>query len=185
MKTHEPLVRQLVTSAIVGDRFAELIRRWEQNNEPPPKPEPKLVTSLDTLTLLMKSSTLLDPSRCRNDGALCVLSMQRTNISTGRKRSLLPEDRLAGSCGNEDYPRLQVMHLTVAHNGLSMSPYLARTLSAEPWSITKKRTRLQTVLRLLLQTPSSSSQSKRLKMEDYEDEATEDLTWQERRRHPI
>lgn len=41
MKIHEPLVRQLAKSPIVGDRFTELIRKWEQNNEPPPKPEPK------------------------------------------------------------------------------------------------------------------------------------------------
>jgi hypothetical protein len=58
MKVHEPLVRQLAKSAIVGDRFAELIRRWEQNNEPPPKPEPKCVSCLDRLTSLIFSPNL-------------------------------------------------------------------------------------------------------------------------------
>lgn len=41
MKTREPLVRQLATSPVVGERFRGLIQRWEINNEPPPKVEIK------------------------------------------------------------------------------------------------------------------------------------------------
>jgi len=99
------------------------------------------------------------------------------NISTGgKKRSPLPEGRPAGSCGNEvGYLQPQVMRPIDVHNGLSTSPYLERILSAGHWLITK-RTRRPTVLRLL-RIPSSSSQSRRLRMGDYEGEAIEDRTW--------
>ncbi|KAG8793176.1 hypothetical protein FRC17_008483, partial [Serendipita sp. 399] len=48
MKSHEPLVRQLASSPIVGQRFQGLIQRWDLNNEPPPPPrqEPKSVAFL-------------------------------------------------------------------------------------------------------------------------------------------
>ncbi|KAG9046347.1 Platinum sensitivity protein [Serendipita sp. 407] len=43
MKGHDALVRQLATSLIVGQRFQGLIQRWDMNNEPPPRQEPKPV----------------------------------------------------------------------------------------------------------------------------------------------
>ncbi|KAG8752219.1 Platinum sensitivity protein [Serendipita sp. 396] len=44
MKGHDALVRQLATSLIVGQRFQGLIQRWDMNNEPPPRQEPKFVS---------------------------------------------------------------------------------------------------------------------------------------------
>ncbi|CAG8668794.1 9859_t:CDS:2, partial [Acaulospora colombiana] len=41
MKVHGSRVRQLADSHVVGQRFLGLINRWDANNEPPPKPEPK------------------------------------------------------------------------------------------------------------------------------------------------
>lgn len=43
MTHYEPLVKELSESAIMGQRFTGLIRRWEINNEPPPRIEPPYV----------------------------------------------------------------------------------------------------------------------------------------------
>lgn len=37
MTKYEAKVRQLAQTSVCGERFQNLIRRWEMNTEPPPK----------------------------------------------------------------------------------------------------------------------------------------------------
>ena len=41
MTKYEAKVRELAQSPVCGQRFQNLIRRWEMNNEPPPKESDK------------------------------------------------------------------------------------------------------------------------------------------------
>jgi hypothetical protein len=46
MTNYEPLIKELSESAVMGQRFIGLIKRWEINNEPPPRVEPLYVNVL-------------------------------------------------------------------------------------------------------------------------------------------
>ena len=85
MTNYESLIKELSESAIMGQRFIGLIRRWEINNEPPPRFEPMFV-HVPAAVMCGDSnapSLVLLPSRANGDKP--VSPTQRMSTSMGHR----------------------------------------------------------------------------------------------------
>jgi len=84
MTNYEPFIKELSESAIMGQRFIGLIRRWELNNEPPPRFEPPYVQVPDAV-LWRGSNARPLALLSRADGDKSVPPTQRTNTSMAHR----------------------------------------------------------------------------------------------------
>jgi protein phosphatase 4 regulatory subunit 3 len=85
MKEHSESIRTLATGEIVGTRFQNLIRRWEQNNEPPP-----LVTDIKREEYVSRIS-MTEPSSHLN------FSVRPNRLDRGRGLDSEEDDWFNGS----------------------------------------------------------------------------------------
>jgi len=149
MTNYESLIKELSESAIMGQRFIGLIKRWEINNEPPPRFEPMYVHVPAAIMWRDSNgpSLVLFPSRANGDKSVSLT--QRTNTSMGH-RTMMPRSLRQHTVAE---------HTAVCHSGeaavASVPPGLqmSRSRSHSPSaglhsSTTKKTTNRRTVLLL-------------------------------------
>jgi hypothetical protein len=81
MTNYESLIKELSESVVMGQRFIGLIKRWEINNEPPPRLEPLYVQVLAAMLWRYSDARPLVPLLSRVNGDKSVSPTQRTNTS--------------------------------------------------------------------------------------------------------
>lgn len=146
MTNYEPLVKELSESAIMGQRFNGLIKRWEINNEPPPRVEPLYVHVPVALLWSCTNAHPPVPLLYRENGDKCASPTQRTNTlmvdQTTTSRSL----RQHSAAG-----RSAVYHsgeVAGVPPGLQTSQSRSRSPSVEShWSTIRRKTNQLVVVR--------------------------------------
>lgn len=140
MTNYESLIKELSESAIMGQRFVGLIKRWEINNEPPPRFEPLYVQGPAAMLWRGSNAPPLVPLLSRANGDKPVSPTQRTNTSMAH-RTRIPRPLRQHTAAE---------HTAVCHSGevavagvppgLQTSRSRSHSPSAESHSSTTKKT---------------------------------------------
>ena len=149
MTNYESLIKELSESAIMGQRFIGLIKRWEINNEPPPRFEP-LCVYVPAAVLRRDSNALpLVLFLSRANGDKSVSPMQRTNTSMGHRTMTARSLRQHNAAEHSAVCRSGEAAVASVPPGLQMSRSRSHSPSAGSHSsTTKKKTNRRKVLLL-------------------------------------